>query len=91
MRSGVVVDRARVEQSQGRKVMGIDGRVSNAEVQEVFDVRHEADSVSTLTSRAERVRETAVWWDVRQSGSADAEKEGPFCGPGSVASCPDTG
>ena len=60
MRSGVVVDRARVEQSQGRKVMGVDGRVGDAEVQEVFDVRHEADSVSILVSRAERVRETAV-------------------------------
>ena len=49
-----------MEQSQGRKVMGVDGRVGDAEVQEVFDVRHEADSVSILVSRAERVRETAV-------------------------------
>ena len=83
-----------MEQSQGRKVMGVDGRVGDAEAQEVFDVRHEADSVSILVSRAERVRETAVWWDVWESHearNADAEKEGqPSCGPGSVASCLDT-
>ena len=53
MRGGVVVDRARVEQSQGRKVMGVDGRVGDAKVQEVLDVRHETDSVSIQVTKTD--------------------------------------
>ncbi len=67
-----------MEQSQGRKMMGVNGRVGDAETQEVFDVRHEADSVSILVKRAKRIRETAVWWDGWESHEgrdADAEKE----------------